>query len=146
MKKGAFSSLFQGSRLHDLQIAVASHAVKRVPTFLRERAGIGPWLPVDSVYSSFYLNPCTDCERDYIFTSNDNGRGETQYAFVHYRDGTLVIDIDGGKRLFNGDPLNLMDYPIEFEIRLGPDGPPPEASGLEDFWRQLYGTNAKEST
>jgi hypothetical protein len=104
---------------------VVSKATFRVPGFLRSATGTGPWFELDSFYRDTFLDiKCTSCEVDRTYVSDANGK--TEYADLHYRNGKTTI-VRGDRILFDGNALDLLDYPQEgFPIR--PGHPPPEGS------------------
>jgi len=106
----------------------ASEATKHLPSFLRECTGVGPWLEMDDFYRNHNVDlKCTSCSRDTIFVSNANPVHETEFIDVHFKAGKLRI-MYGNRVLFDGDPLNVMAYPLEtFPLRA--DSPPPKESG-----------------
>jgi Sel1 repeat len=107
---------------------IAYQAIRRLPSFLREQTGIGPWLEMDDFYRNQCVDvKCTSCIIDTIFVSNTNPSRETEFVDVHFTKRKLRIQY-GTRLLFNGDPLSLLSYPEE-QFPLKEDSPPPAESG-----------------
>jgi hypothetical protein len=112
-------------------------ALYHLPSFLRERTGIGPWFEMNDFYREMHFDvKCTNCEKDTIFVSNANQACETECVDVHYAKAKLRI-MRGDQILFNGDPLNLMSYPRE-AYPLREDQPPPKESDAYPFWAEHF--------
>jgi hypothetical protein len=127
----------QASKRSESSRQVLHEALYHLPSFLRERTGVGPWFEMDNFYREMHFDvKCTSCEKDTIFVSNANPSHETECIDVHYAKGKLRI-LRAQQVLFNGDPLNLMSYPRE-AYPLKEDQPPPKESDAYAFWAEHF--------
>jgi hypothetical protein len=88
---------------------------------------------MDDYYRERMLDvKCTKCAKDGVFICNKNASRETELIDIHCLKGQMTV-IHGGKILFNGDPLKLMQYPREVYL-CKKDEPPPERSSFYSLW------------